>query len=83
MAHNSFSYVCLFQFSTCFEQPSAHHQESQLYQYDLWYMLPTYTVTYTRGRIDTIDSPDDEHMVARNMYRIGINKFDVCVTVHL
>jgi len=24
-------------------------------------------VTYIRGRIDTIDSPDDEHMVARNM----------------
>ena len=26
----------------------------------------SYTV-YTRGRIDTIDSPDDEHLVARNM----------------
>ena len=24
-------------------------------------------VTYTRCRIDTIDSPDDEHMGARNM----------------
>jgi len=24
-------------------------------------------VTYTRCRIDTIDSPDDEHEVARNM----------------
>jgi len=38
LTHNFFSYVCLFQFSTCFEQPSARHQESQLYQYDLWYM---------------------------------------------
>ena len=28
----------LFQFSTCFEQPRAHHQENQLYQYNLWYM---------------------------------------------
>jgi len=28
----------LFQFSTCFEQPSAHHQDNQLYQYNLWYM---------------------------------------------
>jgi len=26
-----------------------------------------YRVTYTRCRIDTIVSPDDEHMVARNM----------------
>jgi len=25
------------------------------------------TYTYTRGCIDTIDSPDDEHKVARNM----------------
>jgi hypothetical protein len=33
-----FFYNCLFQFSTCFEQPRAHHQENQLYQYKLWYM---------------------------------------------
>ena len=26
-----------------------------------------HSVTYTKGRIDTIDSPDDEHLVARNM----------------
>jgi len=46
--------VCLFQFSTCF--------------------FPTCTlgghlhrVTYTRSFTDTIDSPDDEHGVARNM----------------
>ena len=24
-----------FQFSTCFEQPRAHHQENQLYQYNI------------------------------------------------
>ena len=30
-------------------------------------------VTYTRCCIDTIDSPDDEHEVARNMQRIEIN----------
>jgi hypothetical protein len=29
----------------------------------------------TRGRIDIVDSPDDEHLVARNMQRIGINKY--------
>ena len=26
-----------------------------------------HTVTYTVGRIDTIDCPDDEHLLARNM----------------
>ena len=29
--------------------------------------------TYTRCRIDTINSPDDGHMAARNMWRIEIN----------
>ena len=28
----------LFQFSTCFEQPRDHHQENQLYQYNIWYV---------------------------------------------
>ena len=32
-------------------------------------------VTYTRGRIDTTDSPDDEQMVARNMQSIETNKY--------
>jgi hypothetical protein len=30
-------------------------------------------VTYTRCRIDTINSPDDGHVAAQNMYRIEIN----------
>jgi len=30
--------MCLFHFYTCFEQPSAHHQENQLYQYIIWYV---------------------------------------------
>ena len=30
--------MCLFHFSTCFEQPSAHHQENQLYQCIIWYI---------------------------------------------
>ena len=29
--------------------------------------LLVFTVTYTRYRIDTINSPDDWHMAARNM----------------
>jgi len=77
MTHNSFLYVCLLQFSTCFEQPSVYHQESQLYQYDLWYMSFYvcdrvvcrfgWKPAYTGCSIDTIDSPDDEHLVAGNM----------------
>ena len=42
-----------------------------------------HTVTYTRGRIDTIDSPYDGHLVARNMYRNGINKKIVRHVGHL
>jgi hypothetical protein len=30
--------IYLFQFSTCFEQPRAHNQENQLYQYNIWYV---------------------------------------------
>jgi len=86
--------ICLFQISTRFEHSCAHHQENQLYQYDIWYMslyvgdrqvcgfglnwfgriqfhpnlhVHVHRVTYTRCRIDTVDSPDDEHMSARNM----------------
>jgi hypothetical protein len=38
-------------------------------------------VTHTRCCIDTINSPDDEHEVARNMLRIEINiqKKELCV----
>jgi len=38
-------------------------------------------VTYARCRIDTIDSPDDEHVVARNMKCIEINIYgtEFCV----
>ena len=35
-----------------------------------------YRVTYTRCRIDTINSPDDEDMSARNMQRFGINIYE-------
>jgi len=47
--------MCLFHFSTCFEQHSVHHQENQLYQYIIWYISPAYqTATYTEWYI-----PDD------------------------
>jgi len=32
-----------------------------------------FRLTYTKCRIDTSDSPNDEHMAVRNMYRIEIN----------
>jgi hypothetical protein len=40
-----------------------------------------YRVTYTRCHIDTINSPDDGHMAARNIYRIEINihEKELCV----
>jgi len=86
--------MCLFQFRKCFEQPRAHHQENQMYQYICYMSLRVgdcfvyrsersfstctrnghrHRVTYSRYCIDTFDSPDDEHEVARNMYRIEIN----------
>jgi hypothetical protein len=36
-----FFLVCLFQSSTCSEQPRAHHQENQFYQYNVWYTYVT------------------------------------------
>jgi len=40
----------LFQFSTCFEQHSAHHQENQLYQYNIWYILLTMHLVMILGK---------------------------------
>jgi hypothetical protein len=34
-----------------------------------------YRVTYTRCRIDTVNSPDDGRVTARNMYRTEINMY--------
>jgi len=42
-----------------------------------------YRVTYTRCRIDTINSPDNGHMVARNMHGIEINIHDKELCVEL
>ena len=41
-----------------------------------------YRVTYKRCRVDTINSPDDGHMAARNMYGIEINihEKELCLT---
>jgi len=39
----------LFQFPTCFEQPRAHHQENQLYQYIIWYTSVTVSCAGRKG----------------------------------
>jgi len=36
-----------------------------------------HSVTNTRCRIDTIDSPDDGHIAVRNMYRTEINIHEI------
>jgi hypothetical protein len=38
MVLGKFFSMCLFQFSTRFEQPRAHRQENQLYQYNILYI---------------------------------------------
>jgi len=83
MTHSSFSYNCLFQFSYMFRATMCLSSgESIVSIRPLVYVTVCrwpcgvvhttphghlYRVTYTRGRIDTNDSPDDEHLVARNM----------------
>jgi len=39
-------FIYLFHFSTCFEQPSAHHRENQLYQYIIRQFLLISNLTY-------------------------------------
>jgi hypothetical protein len=56
----------LFQFSTCFEQPRAHHQENQLYQYNLWYMSPRVGDCYMcRSDLHTKRSPTESVIYQR------------------
>ena len=70
--------ICLLLFSTCFGQQCAHHQEKIPYLCDTWHLslyiddcfTPNshpYGVTNARCRIGTVFSPDDGHIVARNM----------------
>jgi hypothetical protein len=42
-------------------------------------------LTYTRCRIDTINSPDDGHMAVRNLWRIDINirEKELCVKLDI
>ena len=51
-----------------------------MYQYDIWYMSLCIDDRLV-CRIDTINSPDDGHMAARNMWRIEINihENELCV----
>jgi hypothetical protein len=85
---HTFLLICLLLFSTCFGQLCAHHQEKIPYLCDTWYFslyvmtvwyagrnadsLP-YRMTNTSCRIGTVFSPDDGHIVARNLKRKAIN----------
>jgi hypothetical protein len=75
---NSF-YTYLFRFSTCFEQPCAHHQESQLYQY-IWYMSlcvgDIYQMLYWYNWISwRWAQGSSKHVENRNKYRICSRNF--------
>jgi hypothetical protein len=74
--------ICLLLFATRFGQLCAHHQEKIPYLCDTWYLSfymsgtqggspayqsHLYRMTNTRCRIGTVFSPDDGHIVARNM----------------
>jgi len=52
---------------TACTEPQCLYMGALFYHLNLRTTRSLHTVTYTRGRIDTIDSPDDEHLVARNM----------------
>jgi hypothetical protein len=71
-------YIC-FNFCTCFGELYAHHQENLLYLCDtgifhsIWFAVwsrqsPIQSEKY-ECRINTVSSPDDGHIVGRNMYR--------------
>jgi len=74
-------YYIYFNFSTCFGQLCAHHQEDLLYGWCVWSagwdetsLIPTSTQDSHQKQsekyqycIDTVSSPDDGHIVARNM----------------
>jgi hypothetical protein len=63
--------------SACFGQICAHHQEKQLCfcnaRYLLFCLVPDshpHRITSTQCRINTVISPDDEHIDAQTMYRL-------------
>jgi len=60
--------MCLFHFSTCFEQPSAHHQDSQLYQYIIWYISLCVCVCgrlVCRSESSSLSCISDRHLTKR------------------
>ena len=61
---------------TYWNKEFVHHVGKKCYNYmekfhpnlhTTWSPTKSDIYQYTRGRIDTIDSPDDEHLVDRNM----------------
>jgi hypothetical protein len=79
--------VCLFHFSTCFEQPSAHRQKNQLYQYNVWYMsLYVGDRLVCRSGRNEEESPNDvsDHQdLFTHMYLLQHFKVHYCFTYNL
>jgi hypothetical protein len=57
----------LFDFSACFEQPNAHHQENQSYQYIIWYMSLCVGDCLVRRSWPAYQTVEDGQKFARNM----------------
>jgi len=53
--------------------------------YSMWmtHTSHPYRITSTKCRINTVVSPDDEHIVARNMLRKEINQEKLCTKLAL
>ena len=65
--HVSGNHVPVSRRSNCFNAiPGICHSVWMTVWYAGWDEHP-HRVTYTRYRIDTVNSPDDGHMVARNL----------------
>jgi len=60
--------IYLFHFCTCFEQPSAHHQENQLFQYVIWYISLCVGDWYRHTRQSSTQSDKYQMMYWYNWY---------------
>jgi len=74
----------LFRFSTCFEQPSAHNQENQLYQYIIWYIsLLTHFFSMYLFRFSTCFEQPSAHHQENQLYQYITWYVSLCVGDYL